>query len=655
MLLLRQIVVLVLLSSWPIASLSKESNIQWWAVQLKEDSNRIKATSVEYLDKVAIDIARQYSLKLYGRIGELANYYLYYSSVDSHAGHSVLQLNQKLQNHPFIQWHQLQENLVRHKRQVESPINFPDPFYPDQWHLHNLRDPNHDINVTNVWNHNITGKDVVVAIIDDGVQWKNEDLVDNYEPKGSWDVIDNDDDPVPAFAYPQTNYHGTRCAGVASAVTNQYCGVGVAYGSKFSAIRLLDTTTTDAKESAAFSTKSQTNDIYSCSWGPLDDGKTVDGPRELTKKAILAGVTNGRKKLGNIFVVAAGNGGTLDDCNYDGFANSVYTLTIGAVTENLSPTPYSEPCSAMHAVAFGGSSGSASITTTDWKSDRNSGCTRSFTGTSAAAPMAAGIVALMLSTNFCLTWRDVQYIIALSSVKIRANDNRWMTNTAGFHHHPLFGFGLISAWNAVKLAATWENLPPSQQWQSDNYIGDSGRVLINNTHTSSVNVNFTGLVYTLEHVVVSVHLEHSFRGNIEIYIRCPSGIEAKLASSRTTDNSREGFNNWEFSTVRCWGESPYGLWELRIVDTGSRKDGVLKSWFLRLFGSTMLTSDVARKIRIAQEVSTSDSLQFNSECPLNPRNVTDGAETSIYQGNPLNLMCIVVSYLLSRFVADSYY
>lgn len=41
------------------------------------------------------------------------------------------------------------------------------------------------------------------------------------------------------------------------------------------------------------------------------------------------GVTNGRKKLGSIFVVAAGNGGSQDDCNYDGFANSVYTLTIG--------------------------------------------------------------------------------------------------------------------------------------------------------------------------------------------------------------------------------------------------------------------------------------------------------------------------------------
>ena len=43
----------------------------------------------------------------------------------------------------------------------------------------------------------------------------------------------------------------------------------------------------------------------------------------------MAGTTNGRNKLGSIFVVAAGNGGSQDDCNYDGFANSVYTLTIG--------------------------------------------------------------------------------------------------------------------------------------------------------------------------------------------------------------------------------------------------------------------------------------------------------------------------------------
>jgi len=41
-------------------------------------------------------------------------------------------------------------------------------------------------------------------------------------------------------------------------------------------------------------------------------------------------VKQGRHGYGNIFVVASGNGGRNDDdCNFDGYANSPYTITIG--------------------------------------------------------------------------------------------------------------------------------------------------------------------------------------------------------------------------------------------------------------------------------------------------------------------------------------
>lgn len=48
------------------------------------------------------------------------------------------------------------------------------------------------------------------------------------------------------------------------------------------------------------------------------------------------------------------------------------------------------------------------------------GCTDSHSGTSAAAPLAAGMIALMLQAQPCLTWRDVQHIIAMAAVKVRA-------------------------------------------------------------------------------------------------------------------------------------------------------------------------------------------------------------------------------------------
>lgn len=49
-----------------------------------------------------------------------------------------------------------------------------------------------------------------------------------------------------------------------------------------------------------------------------------------SQAALRHGVLAGRKGFGSIFVVASGNGGLYNDnCNYDGYANSIYTVTIG--------------------------------------------------------------------------------------------------------------------------------------------------------------------------------------------------------------------------------------------------------------------------------------------------------------------------------------
>lgn len=51
---------------------------------------------------------------------------------------------------------------------------------------------------------------------------------------------------------------------------------------------------------------------------------------DLSQAALQHGVIAGRHGFGSIFVVASGNGGQYNDnCNYDGYANSIYTITIG--------------------------------------------------------------------------------------------------------------------------------------------------------------------------------------------------------------------------------------------------------------------------------------------------------------------------------------
>lgn len=91
----------------------------------------------------------------------------------------------------------------------------------------------------------------------------------------------------------------------------------------------------------------------------------------------------------------------------------------------------------------------------------NSGdCTSTFGGTSAAAPLVAGVVALILQANPELGWRDVQHIFVNTSKITDATDSDWFTNGGGFRHNHKYGFGLVNAEAAVESARTHANLPP---------------------------------------------------------------------------------------------------------------------------------------------------------------------------------------------------
>ena len=115
---------------------------------------------------------------------------------------------------------------------------------------------------------------------------------------------------MPRYDMNDSNRHGTRCAGEIAAVPdNNICTIGVAYNSRVGGVRMLDGEVTDAVEARSLGLNNQHIHIYSASWGPDDNGKTVDGPGELATRAFIDGVTNGRQGLGSIFVFASGNGG----------------------------------------------------------------------------------------------------------------------------------------------------------------------------------------------------------------------------------------------------------------------------------------------------------------------------------------------------------
>lgn len=250
-------------------------------------------------------------------------------------------------------------SAVQKQLDIIAKLSIYDPIFKDQWHLLNTAQIGHDINVTDIWLQGITGKNATVAIVDDGLDMHSRDLKDNYFAEGSWDFIDDDPEPAPIHS---DDTHGTRCAGEVAAARNDACGIGVAYDSKIAGIRILGQPISDMDEAAAMIYKYDNNQIYSCSWGPSDDGKSMEAPGVLIRRAMLQGIQQGRDGLGTVYVFASGNGDANgDNCNFDGYTNSIYSVTVGAVDRTGNHPYYSEKCSAQLVVAYSSGDGDSIV------------------------------------------------------------------------------------------------------------------------------------------------------------------------------------------------------------------------------------------------------------------------------------------------------
>ncbi|XP_052698701.1 furin-like protease kpc-1 isoform X7 [Crassostrea angulata] len=468
--------------------------------------------------------------------------------------------------------------------------NFNDPKWKDMWYLHGedlkKRGSGLDMNVMGAWEQGVTGKRVVVTILDDGIEKDHPDLMDNYDPDASFDVNSHDKDPQPHYDYTNENRHGTRCAGeVAAKANNNVCGVGVAYNARIGGVRMLDGDVTDSVEAQSLSLRNNHIDIYSASWGPDDDGRTVDGPATLARKAFYDGITKGRGGRGSIFVWASGNGGRDgDSCNCDGYTNSIYTLSISSATENGNIPWYSEACSSTLATTYSsGSGGERQIVTTDLRKI----CTVNHTGTSASAPLAAGICALALEANPTLTWRDMQHIVVNTARKANLDPRVWTTNGVGRQVSHSFGFGLMDAGAMVRLARNWTSVPPQHiceiagSQERNKPIPMNGKLVITlDTDGCKGTPNY---VRYLEHVQARITLTADRRGEVVIYLTSPSNTRSTLLARRERDYSREGFNNWAFMTTHNWGEEAEGRWFLQIENGASSSE--IKDWRLTMYGT----------------------------------------------------------------------
>lgn len=480
------------------------------------------------------------------------------------------------------------EPQLRKLRQKRFTPN--DPLFSSQWHL---RDTNpgsgiFGLDVKSVWD-TWKGTGVRIGIVDDGLQTTHPDLSPNVDTVNDHDWNDSTpNDPNPDVL---NDFHGTSCAGVAAARGNNGIGVsGAAPEATLVGLRLIAAAESDADDADAMGWRKDIIQVKSNSWGPQDNGTTLEAPGTLMAAALADAVQMGRGGLGTIFLWAAGNGGDVgDNSNYDGYANSIYTIAVAALGSDGVQSYYSEP-GANVIVTTPSSGGPLGIVTTDLTgangyngatlADKN--YTNDFGGTSSACPLAAGCVALLLQSKPTLGWRDVQEILIRSAAKVDPADTDWSNNGAGWHFNHKYGAGLLNVQAAVNLAATWTNLPAQQNVVSAQ-LGLGLTIPNDNTTGITRTFNLAGVNLRMERATVKVNISHASRGQLAVTLTSPRGTVNRLAEVHS--DTGNDYTDWTFSTVRCWGEHSSGNWTLKITDKGSTTTGTLTDATLTVFGT----------------------------------------------------------------------
>ncbi len=479
-----------------------------------------------------------------------------------------------------------------------------DPLFDDQWHLDNTGQNNgtvgEDINVAPAWDLNNKGDTVLIAIVDNGLDYAHEDLSPNVIRSYNYNYATGSSNI-------NSGDHGTCVAGLAAAREKNNAGVrGVAPCANLAGYNLLVYSTVSTEYDAMVRNKSKVG-VSNNSWGPPDYTGQLTPSNSSWQDGIDEGINTGRNGLGIVYVWAAGNAGLypfnnngstvweeLDNSNYDGYANYYGVIAVGSVDKNGERSYYSEKGANIWVCTHAGNNLSYNdgLTTTDI-----SGYNSEFTGTSAAAPLASGVAALMLRANPNLTWRDVRLILAETARKNDSDDSDWTTNGAGHNINHKYGFGVADAGAAVNRAADWTNVGEFKNY-TKSYSGSSVEIAYSNTSgaSSTVAVSSSGIT-SIEFISITVNITHNDSGDLEISVESPENTISVLSEKHDCFDITSGalvsdqcdyFSSGAshaFGSARCLGESADGDWTLTIQDLDNNSvEGDLNSWSIKFYG-----------------------------------------------------------------------
>mgnify|MGYP002526774569 FL=1 len=202
----------------------------------------------------------------------------------------------------------------------------------------------------------------------------------------------------------------------------------------------------------------------------------------------------------------------------------------------------------------------------------------------------------MLEANPELGYRDVQEILAYSAVNPKLSDAGWQTNGAGnwngggltFSHD--YGFGLVDAHAAVRLAETWT----AQSTEANlvvNAYNNLTAVRAINDHSTTIATTFVSSTLVIDQVEVHLTIDHTWIGDLTVNLTSPDGTTSTLVN-RPGFGAVSGNNiDFTFNTVAHWGETGQGTWTLSVSDVATFDTGALRDWDLSFYGDALTDDD----------------------------------------------------------------
>lgn len=277
-----------------------------------------------------------------------------------------------------------------------------DPYFGTQWGMQKIE-------ADWAWNVSLGSHDMLVAVLDTGIDWHHSDLVSNYVPMG-YDWVNDDADPMDDYG------HGTHCAGTIAATMNNGQGIAGMAQVRIMAEKVLNNRGdgySDWIANGIYHAVQQGARVISMSFGDYDGNEVV---HEAIKYGYSAGV---------LFVACAGNDNT--DAK---FYPAAYPEVIGVTATGSDDlkAPFSNFGDWVELAAPG-----VGILSTLPNNDY-----QSYGGTSVACPFVSGLCALILSAFPNSTASFIRYLLRYSADDL---------GNLGFDKY--YGYGRINAKKAL--------------------------------------------------------------------------------------------------------------------------------------------------------------------------------------------------------------